>query len=148
MKQPHNKDYFEGVLQIRGGNNELLDWIQDRIKKDGKAAITKAKKVKNGFDLYLTNQHYLQSLGRKLKQNFSGILKISQRLHTVDWVTSKHLYRVTVLFKVLPFKKGDIITFQGERIEILSIDHRAYVKNVKSGEKKDIDLEKLSRATL
>ncbi len=139
------KDYFEGILQIRDGNAELLNWIRDRIKSDGKARIAKEKKVTNGVDLYLSEQHYLQNLGRKIKEKFTGILKISMRQHTTDKMTSKLLYRVTVLFKVLPFKRGDIVTLHGEQVEILRIANRAQIKDVKSGKKRDVDLESLKR---
>jgi len=137
------KDYFEGILQIREGNAELLNWIRDRIKSDGKARIAKEKKVTNGVDLYLSEQHYLQNLGRKIKEKFTGILKISKRQHTTDKMTSKLLYRVTVLFKVLPFKRGDIVTLHGEQVEILRIANRAQIKDLKSGAKRDVDLESL-----
>lgn len=139
------KDYFEGVLQIRGGSPELLTWIHNRIKTDGRARIAKEKKVTNGVDVYISDQHYLQNLGLQLKRKFTGILKVSKRLHTVDKMTSKLLYRVTVLFKVLPFKRGDIVTVHGEQVEILRIGNRAQVKDVKSGAKKDVDLEFLRR---
>jgi NMD protein affecting ribosome stability and mRNA decay len=142
----HTSDYFEGILQIRDGSKELLAWIHNRITADGKARVAKEKKVKNGVDLYITDQHYLQSLGRKIKEKFSGILKTSMRLHTVDKMTSKHLYRVTVLFKTLPFKRGDIITVHGEQVEILAIGQKAQVKDVKSGAKKEISLDILLRA--
>lgn len=135
------KDYFEGILQIRHGNQELLKWVQDRIKADGRARVAKEKKVKNGVDVYISDQHYLQNLGRQLKHKFIGILKVSKRLHTTDKMTSKLLYRVTVLFKVLPFKRGDIVTLHGEQVEVLNIGNRAQVKVVKSGAKKDVDLE-------
>ncbi|MEM3153975.1 MAG: NMD3-related protein [Candidatus Woesearchaeota archaeon] len=142
MKQ-HNKDYFEGILQIRNETPGLLSWIHARIKNEGRARVAKEKKVKNGVDLYISDQHYLQNLGRQLKQKFTGILKTSKRLHTVDKMTSKHIYRVTVLFKAIPFKKGDIVTLHGEKVEILRIGNKAQVKNIKSGTKKDIDLELL-----
>jgi NMD protein affecting ribosome stability and mRNA decay len=145
MKE-HPKDYFEGILQVRDENKELLQWIHNKIVQDGRAAVAKEKKVKNGVDLYISDQHYLQNLGRKIKEHRPGILKTSKRLHTVDKMTSKHLYRVTVLYKPLPFKRGDVITYHGEQIEILRIDNRVQVKYLKSGAKKDLDAELLSRA--
>jgi len=144
--EQHIQDYFEGILQIRGGNKELLDWINNRIIADGRARVAKEKKVANGIDLYISDQHYLQNLGRKIKEKFTGILKVSKRLHTMHKMTSKHVYRVTVLFKVLPLKRGDIVTVHGEQVEILTIKHRAQIKNIKSGAKKEIDLDTLSRA--
>ena len=143
--EQHIPDYFEGILQIRDGSKELLTWVHNRIITDGRARVAKEKKVTNGIDLYLSDQHYLQNLGRKIKERFTGILKVSKRLHTTDKMTSKHLYRVTVLFKVLPFKRGDIITVYGEQVEILAIKHKAQIKDVKSGKKKEISLDVLSR---
>ena len=143
--EQHIQDYFEGILQIRDGSKELLTWVHNRIIADGRARIAKEKKVTNGIDLYLSDQHYLQNLGRKIKERFTGILKVSKRLHTMDKMTSKHVYRVTVLFKVLPFKRGDIVTVHGEQVEIMTIGHRAQIKNVKSGKKKEITLDVLSR---
>ncbi len=145
MKQQRTSDYFEGILQIRNGSKELLDWIQTRIKEEGKAKVAKAKKVTNGVDLYITDQHYLQNLGRKIKEHQNGILKVSRRLHTQDKMTSKIIYRVTVLFKTLPFKKGDIITFHGEQVQILQINTKAQIRNLKSGAKRFVDLELLAR---
>ena len=145
MKQPHIADYFEGILQIRNGSQELLDWICDKIKTDGKAKVAKTKKVPNGVDLYITDQHYLQNLGKKIKEHQIGILKVSKRLHTQDKMTSKHIYRVTVLFKTLPFKRGDIITLHGDQVQILNIDAKAQIKDLKSGAKRSVNLELLVR---
>lgn len=142
MKE-HISDYFEGILQIRNGSKELLDWIYDKIKADKKAKVAKAKKVTNGVDLYITDQHYLQNLGKKIKEHQAGILKVSTRLHTKDKVTSKELHRVTVLFKAIPFKKGDVVMLYGEKVEILNIGAKAQVKDVKSGAKRIVDFELL-----
>src|SRR3990172_4816438 len=143
--EQHIQDYFEGILQIRDGSKELLAWVHNRIIADGRARVAKEKKVTNGIDLYLSDQHYLQNLGRKIKEKFTGILKVSKRLHTMNKMTSRHVYRITVLFKVLPFKRGDIITVHGEQVEIMTIGHRAQIKNVKSGQKKEVTLDVLSR---
>ncbi len=137
------KDYFEGVLQIRGGSPELLSWVHKTISADGRARVAKEKKVKNGVDVYISDQHYLQNLGRQLKHKFAGILKVSKRLHTTDKMTSKLLYRVTVLFKILPYKRGDIVTLYGEQVEVLNIGNKARVRDIRSGAKRDVDLEDL-----
>jgi len=143
MKEAPHKEYFEGILQIRGGTEELLTWIRKQIKKDQRSTVTKEKRLKTGVDMYLSDQHYLQSLGKKIKAHFPGILTVSQKLHTLHRVTSKALYRVTVLFRPLSVKKGDIVTVRGEKVEILRIAKRAQVKEVDSGKKKEIDLKLL-----
>jgi len=138
-------DYFEGILQIRDPTDELLDWIRKRIQTQERARIAKEKKVTNGVDFYISSQHYLQNLGRQLKDKFGGILKVSKRLHTTDKMTSRHLYRVTVLFQPLPFKRGDVLMLHGEKVEILKVNKRAQIKNMRTGKKEEISLEVLQR---
>ncbi|PIN75693.1 hypothetical protein COV18_02490 [Candidatus Woesearchaeota archaeon CG10_big_fil_rev_8_21_14_0_10_37_12] len=142
---PHS-DYFEGVLQLRGGTDEIRTWIVKRVKKDGKALITKIKKVRNGHDFYFSDQHYLQSFGKKLKQTFPGVLKASRKLHTQHRVTSKILYRVNVLFKPIPFRKEQIITLRGDKVKLLAFGQTAQIQYEKSGKKKNISLEQLMTA--
>ncbi|HLF54375.1 MAG TPA: NMD3-related protein [Candidatus Nanoarchaeia archaeon] len=142
MKQ-HHHDYFEGILQIRNPNKELLEWIRNRVMTEKRAFISKEKTVKNGIDLYMSSQHYLQNLGKQLQEKFNGILKTSKRLHTVDKMTSKLLYRVNVLFKPFPFKRGDIITLHGEQVQIMQIGKRVQVKNIQTGKKAMVPIELL-----
>jgi len=141
---PH-KDYFEGVLQLRDLTNELLDWVYKRVKKDQRAVITKEKKVRGGVDLYLSSQRYLQSLGKKLNETFPGILKITATLHTKA-KTGEDLYRVTVLFKLLPFRIRQVFDFEGEKVEILHMGKKVRIKYLKSGEKKHVDIARIIRA--
>ena len=103
--KPTGGGYFEGILQLRETTDEIANWVRNKVQKDAKAVITKEKPVTNGIDLYFNDQHYLQSLGKKLKLQFGGTLTISRRLHTVHKITSKLLYRVSVLYKPLPFKR-------------------------------------------
>jgi len=137
--------YFEGILQIRNGSPQLLAWVHKRITDDNKAKVAKEKKVVGGVDLYLSDQHYLQSLGRKLSQQFNGILKVSRRLHTVNKMTSKLLYRVTVLFQQLHWKRGQKVVIDGEEFEIMNIAQKVQVKNVHSGKRSLIDADRLIR---
>ena len=104
MKEKH-PEYFEGILQLRNCTNKLVDWVINKIKKDNKAKIAKVKKVKDRIDLYISDQHYLRNLGKKIKENFNGVLKVSRKLFTQERITSKLLYRVTVLFKQIQYKK-------------------------------------------
>lgn len=138
-------DYFEGILQLRDCSQEIVDWVCETTEKDGKAAITKDKKVKGGRDLYFSSQKYLKALGKKLKERFPGIMKTSATLHTKS-KTGEDLYRVTILFRFLPFKKGDVIELKGEEVEILTIGKHARVKNVNTGKKENISLEEIARA--
>lgn len=142
-KSPKHAKYFEGILQLRDPNEEVLDFVAKEMEKN-KITLAKTKEYKNGIDLYLSSQRFIRAVGKKLQDKFGGVLKMSKKLHTVSKVTSKSLYRVTVFFKMLPFRAGDVIKYQGEEWKILSIDTQVRLKNIKSGKKKQVKTEELA----
>jgi len=144
---PH-AEYFEGILQLRGDYEHVLDWVIKTTAKEKKAVITKEKKVRGGLDLYYSSQRYLQALGKKIGKRFLGIMKVSVKLHTKSRITSKELYRVTVLFRALPFRLGDVIDLYDEQFQIINAGSIAVIKNVKSGKKIKVSLQELERAKL
>ena len=143
--KPELSTYFEGILQIRDTNPEIVKWVHNRVIEDGKARITKEKKVTNGVDLYFNDQHYLQNIGRKVAKVFPGTVTVSRRLHTVNKMTSKLLYIVNVLFKPHKFKRGDIVHVLGEDLEIVRFDRHVHLKNPKTGERKILPVELVIR---
>ncbi len=68
----HNKDYFEGTLQLRNIGSEVVEFAVKEIGKNENANIAKIKKVTNGVDIYLSPQKALRSLGNKLQKHFGG----------------------------------------------------------------------------
>lgn len=143
IKLPHPK-YFEGILQLRNPSPELVGFVRRAVQRDQRALIVREKKVRNGLDLYLSSQRYLRALGKKLKQAFPGELKMSRSLHTIS-KAGKELYRVTVLFRLLKFKKGDVLKAGDEELEILRIDARVLAKNIRTGKKKRYAIAELER---
>ncbi len=96
----NSKDqYYEGILQLRPFNKDVLDYVKKQIEKSD-CLISKEVDLKDGTDLYLTSQRFAISLARKLKRVFKGEVKISRSIHTRSRVTSKDVYRVTVLFRL------------------------------------------------
>jgi len=95
-----NPQYFEGFLQIRNPNEECINFIKNQFKNNKKAWIAKEVKQKNGFDLYISSNSFLLSLGKKLKKSFKGTLKTSRKLFTQNRLTSKQVYRGTVCFRL------------------------------------------------
>lgn len=130
----HNQ-YYEGILQLRNPNKEVLAFVRRQISKKPNVFIAKEVKQKNGIDLYLSSQHFMQSLGKKLKKSFVGELKISKKLYTRHHLTSKLVYRVNVLFKLLPYRRGEVINYRGEKIKIVSTSKKIIGKNIKTGKR-------------
>ena len=127
-------DYYQGILQLRDVNEEILGFVQNQIKKRSDVAITKTIKYANGVDLYMTSQKFIRILGKKLKDSFGGELKISAKLHTRN-KQGKDLYRVNVLFKLSKYKKGDIALVRGDEVRLIKIGKKIFESNLNSGER-------------
>ena len=127
-------DYFQGILQLRDINEEILSFVHNQIKKRGDVAVTKTVKLANGLDLYITSQKFIRILGKKLKDSFGGELKISAKLHTTNR-QGKELYRVNALFRLSKYKKGDIVSVRGDELRLISIGKKIFAKNIKTGKK-------------
>ena len=91
---------YEGILQIRPGNEKVLDYVYKEIEKAGKVFITKEVLKKFGFDIYLTNKFFLIQLGKKLKKRFLGKVTQSRSLYGRNRMTSRLVYRTTVCFRL------------------------------------------------
>ncbi|MBI4016803.1 MAG: hypothetical protein HY363_03870 [Candidatus Aenigmarchaeota archaeon] len=134
LKLPHAA-YFEGILQVRDVSENVIDEILLIVKRDARALVTKIKKVKGGWDLYFSSQHYLRALGKKLQEKHGGTIKVTATLHTVS-KTGKDLYRITVLWRPMLFKKGDVVLVEGENWRVLRIDNQVQLQHLVSGRKK------------
>jgi NMD protein affecting ribosome stability and mRNA decay len=95
-----DKNYYEGKLQLRNPNEEVINFIKNQFKNNDKVWVAKYETLKNGVDIYVSSNHFLLALGKKLNKSFKGELKTSRKLHTQDRQTSKQVYRVTVLFRL------------------------------------------------
>ena len=127
-------NYYQGILQLRDVNDKILNFVHAQIKNRDDAAITRTVKFPNGIDLYITSQKFIRSLGKKLKDSFGGELKISSKLHTKNR-QGKDLYRVNVLFKLLKYKKGDIVLVRGDKLRLISIGRKIFARNLKNGKR-------------
>ena len=133
MKLPR-PDYYQGILQLRDVNEEILSFVSNQIKKRDDIFITKRVRFPNGFDLYINSQKFIRILGKKLKDSFGGELKISSKLHTKN-KQGRELYRVNVLFKLAKYKRGDIVSIRGDEVKLIRLGGKIFAKNLKTGRK-------------
>lgn len=127
-------NYYQGILQLRDVNEEIMSFVYNQIKKRNDVAITKTVKMPNGVDFYITSQKFVRVLGKKLKESFGGELKTSSKLHTRSR-QGKDLYRVNVLFKLSKYKKGDIAVVRGDKVRLISIGKNIFARDLKTGKK-------------
>ena len=107
----HEK-YFEATLQLRFIDQQIVQFVTDDIEKHG-IKVSKEKSLQYGIDISVDSRKYAQQLGKLLQQTFGGMLKVTARLFTRDRQSSKEVYRITVLFKQFPYKKGDTFQYKG-----------------------------------
>ncbi|MBS3163088.1 hypothetical protein J4427_00140 [Candidatus Woesearchaeota archaeon] len=95
-----NEGYFEAKLQIRPADKKIIDYALSEITKRKNVFIAKEVKLKTGIDFYITSYRFAVSLARNMKRKFGGEIKISRQLYTQHYLTSKLVYRITVLYRV------------------------------------------------
>lgn len=110
-QQQHEK-YFEATLQLRVVDQQIVQFAYENIERNG-IIVSKEKSHPNGVDISVNSRKYAQQLGKALQQKFGGMLKVTARLFTRDRQSSKDVYRITVLFKQFPYKKGDTFNYKG-----------------------------------
>lgn len=133
MKLPR-PDYYQGILQLRDVTDEVVRFAYNQVKKRNDVVITKVVKLPNGMDCYINSQKFIRALGRKLKESFGGELTISSKLHTKS-NDGRDLYRVNALFRMLRYRKGDIVSVRGDRVRLISIGKKIFARDLKTGKK-------------
>lgn len=130
-------EYFEGVLQLRDVDDEVMQYVRDDIAAHEKQGVflVKEKKLKNGFDFKLTSNKYIRALGKRLAARFNGELSESAKLFTRNKQTSKDVFRINVLFKQRHFSVGDIIESRGRKVRVTTIGKRVSGIDVDTGKK-------------
>ncbi|MCX6707607.1 MAG: NMD3-related protein [Candidatus Woesearchaeota archaeon] len=127
--------YFEGVLQLRNSSKEVMDFIRKEVgtQRSRGIFITDEKEVKDGVDIFITSQRYLQNLGQKLQNTFGGMLKINPRLFSRNRQTSKDVHRVNVYFELLGYKRGDVVKHENNLIKISATGKQIAGYNIVTG---------------
>lgn len=120
-----NNNYFEGVFQIRGKDNEkyseVEDFIVNLVKKRKDCAIHKIVSDKNGIDIYVTNKRALLDIGLKSHAQFGGWLDQNAQLFSWNKMTSKDVFRLNVLLRLPDFSKHDLVEINGNTIIVKKI---------------------------
>lgn len=101
MQNPKHPDYYEAILQLRNPHQEAINCIRNAVAGRTDVFIAKEVRQKNGgIDFYISSQRFTRSLGKKLKKSFKGELVESKKLFGVNRLTSRTLYRGTILFRI------------------------------------------------
>jgi NMD protein affecting ribosome stability and mRNA decay len=137
--------YFEAILQLREVSEKVVDYVLSEVHRV-KLPVTKTTKVKNGWDYYMADNQFTKSLGKRLQQKFGGQLMMTASLHTK--IKGKDVYRVTVLFRGIHFKKNDKIKYHGEDYDVLSVGKDIMLKDLKTGKKIHVKYDQVKKIKL
>lgn len=136
--------YFEAILQLRDITPEMHQIALNEIQKSH-LNISKTVQHSNGTDYYLNDNRKTIQIGKLLQERFGGDFQVTTKLHTKK--NEKEIYRYTILFRGLDFKKGDIVLYKGDEYRINFLGKDIQLQNIESGKKvrvfdKDIKLIK------
>ena len=95
-----NDQYFEAKIQLRPYDKEVFDYIMREIDKRKGVFVSKIDELKTGVDIFLSDQKFARRLGKMLKDKYGGELKITRTLFSQNKLTSRLIYRGTVLFRL------------------------------------------------
>lgn len=143
----HNQ-YFEGIMQLRNPNDEVLNFIKKKVNERKGIFISRLERQKDGVDYYFSSRRFLQNLAIKLQKNFGGELKISPRIFSVDRQSSKEVYRINVLYRFPKLKKNDIIEHKGDKLKVLLVNKKILTKDIKTGKKNWINIKDIKSLSL
>ncbi len=125
-------NYYEAILQLRNVTQEVVTFVEEEIHTK-KIPIAKVVELKNGLDYYIADNDFTKALGKRLQQNFGGELLFTASLHTKK--DNKELYRVTALFRGVPFKKQEKVEYQGEEYVVKLMGKDILLQHTKTGKK-------------
>jgi NMD protein affecting ribosome stability and mRNA decay len=136
---------FNGILQLRNPNEEILEFVKNELKKGREKGYhcNKEDDVTNGRDYQLTDSQFTRNMGKALQNKFGGELLETAKLVTRSKETSKDLYRITVLFRYPKFKKGDIVEYKGRDVKVINFAKKVYVEDLHSHKKEQADFDKI-----
>jgi NMD protein affecting ribosome stability and mRNA decay len=132
--------YFEGILQTRNVTDEIVQFIiNDAEKQKSKGVhITKEDHIEGAgrnIDYYYTDKGYLKVIAEKLRNHFGATLKHNAQLFSIDWETSKNLYRLNLLVEFPKYNKNDVLKIDNQLYMIVSMDEKVHVLNLKTNSK-------------
>ncbi len=132
--------YYEGIIQLRPSKSEIDRYIEKAVESSGSVSIAKKKLLKTGTDYYISSWKFSVSLGNELAKRFGGQITVSKKLFGKNR-DGKIVYRCTVLYRPLPFERGDIVA-SGNRVFVVKFLGKVIIgRNLVTGKSEQLDLK-------
>ncbi len=134
-------DYFEGILQIRNIDENIMQFIK-KYCQDHKIFIIEEEQVKNGYNLKISDKKKVHNLISALHKTFGGITKENAQVFSQDRQTSKVVYRVNFYYEAPDYKLGDVIKIDNKVLLINKISKTISGIDLKTGKRTSVDAKK------
>jgi nonsense-mediated mRNA decay protein 3 len=147
-------EYYEGILQLRGENKNILEKADAYILKDALSAekknvfITQREEAKNGFDYYYTKQQYLPVIMNKLVEVFGATAKTHAELFSKSRETSKDVYRVNASVRLPLYCVGAVVVCGRKTLQIVKMGKQITALDLKNWTNTSIDAKKIENVVL
>ncbi len=136
--------YYESIVQIRAYDRNPTKSEREKIKKiaseivnngydrgDEKSFITDIKEFEKGLDLYLGSEKIAKQICKSVRSRYGGDLLDSAKL--VGEKDGKKNYRITHSLRFSKFLRGDIISYEGNIIQIKKIRKKITGRDLSTG---------------
>ena len=108
-------EYFEGQLQLRRVNDEVLSYIHKKFHTQNIQVPIQKVHSQGNIDYWVSSKKLLHKLAKELKNKFGGISKESEQLFSFDHLSSKNIYRLNVYYEMHKQQIGDILSIEDEK---------------------------------
>ncbi|PIN74904.1 hypothetical protein COV17_04515 [Candidatus Woesearchaeota archaeon CG10_big_fil_rev_8_21_14_0_10_36_11] len=140
-----HSEYYEAVLQLRDVTDNVMDFVQEEVVK-ARVHVTKTKKIKSGVDYYLSDNNFTRALGTKLQKQFGGQTIVTASIFGRK--SGKEIYRLTVLFRGIPFKKDDVVVYKGDKYTVKIVGKDILLQDVTTGRKVHVKYKDMKNVTV
>ena len=124
-------EYFEGTLQLRNADREVVDYTYELVRAEKNAEVSKVVGISDkNYDLFFTNKKPLRKIALALQRRFGGEVLNTSKIFTMDKDTQKDINRDTSLFRRYSVALGDIAVLQDRVYLILKLGKSILAKEL------------------
>lgn len=128
--------YYEAIIQFRISRS-LNDF------NPNPRYISKIKKVRGGFDLYITSLKYARDMEREFEK--SGFL-VGESSKLVGRKNGRDLYRISISVKESDLKEGDFLKYEGGIIQVMKTGKKILCRDIVNKKQKPISPSNLIKS--
>jgi len=141
--------YYEAIVQLRARHRKLtedeIDEAEASAKKmaaDSGSFVSKIEEVKGGVDIYMGKMRDGKAVAVSLAARNGASTDETRTL--AGRKDGKDLYRWTLLVRMPPFKRGDLVFFEDKIWEVRSFaKSRANIEEITSGTRMSMPVDEL-----